>query len=39
MLLDGSYQNDMEKVFSSVKLARRRMIKSGALVVSLLKSL
>lgn len=36
MLLDGSYQNDMEKVFSSIKLARRRMIKSGKLDVSFL---
>ena len=36
MLLDGSYQNDMEKVFSSIKLARRRMIKSGQLEVSFL---
>jgi hypothetical protein len=39
MLLDGSYQIDMEKVLSSLKLVRRRMIKSGALVVSLLRSL
>lgn len=35
MLLDGSYQIDMEKVLSSLKVVRRRMIKSGVLVVSL----
>lgn len=33
MLLDGSYQSDMEKVFSTFRIVRKSMIKRGKITV------
>jgi hypothetical protein len=33
MLLDGSYQSDMEKVFSTFRIVRKSMIKRGRISV------
>jgi hypothetical protein len=33
MLLDGSYQSDMEKVFSTFRIVRKSMIRRGRITV------